>query len=141
MAKRSKKGVLRTLRDGGSSKPPRKKKSIGRRIVGWLGGAVVIAFLLLVLVALGGRMFFPGARGRSGEGVFEVVEVVASHGETASGERAVATAYVVVEAQRVPIPLTTDERRGVEVGDRLEIAYTYLPNLGTFRVESWAEAP
>ena len=57
MAKKKRGGVLRTMRDG--TKKKSKKPGLVRRIAGWLGGALSIAALLVVLYLLGMQMYNP----------------------------------------------------------------------------------
>jgi len=86
-------------------------------------------------------MFFPAARGRTGEGRFEVVEVVDAPGGIEAGEQFVATAWVAIEGRRVAIPLHENDRDALAVGDQIEVRYVYRPNLNTISIEKWTKVP
>ena len=128
MAKKKRGGVLRTMRDGSKKKP--KKVGPLRRVGGWLGGALSIAALLVVLYLLGMQMYNPRVDSLPVEAEV-TVEALLDDG---------AAAQVTLEGRRVTIPLTGETNDPVTVGTRLHVTYTRAQSVGAITVQEWRVA-
>lgn len=126
-ARRRKKGILTGLAKPGLSKKPKKPASLVRRILSWIGGALILAVFGVMIWALLAQMLNPQVGDRAEEGVFEIVEIRENP----------ATAVVTISGKTALVPLAEEDRGTLRVGDPLRVRYTNLPRLGIVRVDSW----
>ncbi len=113
------------------------KDALWRRVARWVGGAIVVAALVLMVVGLAVMMFKPDLGVATKEGDFAVIGVEESTAGFRAEERAVAAAVISIEGQSVRLPLRADNRAGVDKGRTLHARYTLNPRVGVVSVESW----
>jgi hypothetical protein len=116
------------MRDG--SKKKTKKVGLVRRVGGWIGGALAIGALLVVLYLLGMQMYNPRVDSLPVEAEV-TVEALLDEG---------ATAQITLEGRRVSFPLTGESSEPVTVGTRLHVTYTKAQSIGSVTVQEWRVA-
>jgi hypothetical protein len=108
-----------------------------RTILAWVGGAVVIVFFVVMIGAVGIRMFNPEVGERSDEGDYRILEIRDDPRAVAPETRAVAVAVVTIRGRSAFVPITAERKGTVAVGDTIHVHYTSFPNLGMIRVDEW----
>ena len=112
-----------------------------RRALTWIVGGVAALALVGFIVMLVSVRMRPEAGKRLARGEFEILEVREDPPGFPPGSRVVATAAIEAEGTIVRVPVTADRRAGVEKGARLDVEYTWYPQLRRARVERWAVVP
>jgi len=126
MARKKKKGVIASLRDG-KRKATKRKASGVRKLLGWLGTAVAGAALLGFLVLVGIRFLAPSMGTRTLE-TEVVVERVLPDGSAA---------FVTLQGGEAQILLEPERRSQVDRGTRLWVRYVWTPQSRSARIEEW----
>ena len=114
------------------------KDSLWRKAGRWVGGALLIAVLVVMVVGLLVMMFRPDLGLATKEGEFQVLDVNASTAGFRPEEQAVGAAVISIDGDSVRIPLRADNRAGVEKGRTLHVRYTGGSRGGIVSVESWS---
>ncbi len=135
--RRGTQGMLTSLVKYPKGSQHKKKESIARKIAYWAGTAAIGAALLAMLWILLSTLFNPEMGKRDGEGDFRVERVEENPPGYAPARGVVAEAFVEIERTRVPIPLTEEDRAGVEEGAVLHVRFEWVPRMGVVRVREW----
>jgi len=114
------------------------KDSLWRKAGRWVGGAILVAALVVMVAGLLVMMFRPDLGLATKEGEFQVLDVDSSTEGFRPEEQAVGAAVISVEGRFVRIPLRADNRAGVEKSRTLHVRYTVNPRVGVVRVENWS---
>ncbi len=131
------KGVLTGLGKPGLHAHKRTKPSPVRTVLAWIGGAAIVVFFVVMIGALGIRMFHPEVGHRADEADCEILEIRDDPRAVAPETRAVAVAVVSIRGRSAFVPITAERRGTVAVGDTIHVHYTSFPNLGMVRVDAW----
>ncbi len=128
-------GVLTKLAKGA---PARKRRdSFPRKLLRWAGQGLAVGLMAAVAALALYAMFRPPPPATALEGDFpiEAIEEAA-----APSPEAAATLTVHIRGRKVEIPVTAEQREGLEPGRSVHVRYTYIPRVGQIRVESWEPA-
>ncbi len=134
--RKSRRGMLGSFKYA-RSRPP-KKKSLPRRILEWIGGALAIAAMGFVVVLLVWRMISPDYGVEHGEATFTPTRIEVFDEPvpaTVEGEDdRVATATIEIEGYDVAFQLTAEQLEGVQTGAGIHAKYTFRPFVRGARV-------
>lgn len=140
MARRKKRGVLTTLAKEPRKKRKRKKRrSPARRALNWIGGIVIGAALLVLVVMFVAVIYNPSLAIRRMEA--DVAVEAIEEDPTGYGPEVVALAVMTIEKRRVALTLNEELRAEVDVGTVLHVDYSYFPRSSVVRVHDWQVVP
>lgn len=128
-------GVLTRLVKGA---PARKRRDRPlRKALRWAAQTLALGLMAAVAAMALYAMFRPPPAATAHEGDFPIDSIEETG---APGPEAAATLTLHIRGRRVDIPVTAEQRQGLEPGRALHVRYTYFPRVGKVRVDSWERA-
>lgn len=140
-AKRRRRGVLTSMVKYPKGPTSKKNETLLQKIGKWVGGIVIGIVLAGMLAGLLVMIMRPDIGKRTTEGDFQVEKVEENPAGFLPEEHAVAAACVTIENRTVRVPLTAENRKGVEKNRVLHVKYTFTPRVGIVKVGEWTLKP